>query len=244
MFIGPQLITDQLVFSLDAANTKSYPGSGTTWKDLSGGGHDGTLEGGITWNSGNGGYWDLDGGNSSNDYIQIPYDSYWDSNVFGTATVATIMCWVKCDSLFDWACLIQKANTGGQYNRSEGISLWSRAGGAGEGKFQAVYGRGRENGDGGSTIISYEIPDLTKWYHVAATIDGSNVKLYVNGTLEATSAQLSSVTANTGTNGPVIGRRNGGGTHDGQISNVQLYTKALSASEILHNYNALKSRFI
>jgi hypothetical protein len=238
MFIGPQLVTDQLVFSLDAANTKSYPGSGTTWKDLSGGGHDGTLEGGITWDSENGGYWDLDG---SDDHLQIPYDSYWDNNVFGTATVATIMCWTKCDNFFNYSCLIQKANTGGEYNRSEGISLWSRTG---PDRFQAVYGRGKDNDDGGHRIISYEVTDLTKWYHVAATIDGSDVKLYIDGALEATGTQPDTVSPNTGTNGPRIGKRQGGGNYDGQISNVQLYTKALSASEILHNYNALKSRFI
>ncbi len=61
-FRGPNIVTDGLVLALDAASPRSYPGSGTTWKDLSGGNYDFTLDGsGITHNSA--GYFDLaDGG--------------------------------------------------------------------------------------------------------------------------------------------------------------------------------------
>lgn len=60
---GPNIIQNGLVFALDAANKKSYPGSGTTWKDLSGNGNDGTLTNGPTFDSGNGGSIVLDGTN-------------------------------------------------------------------------------------------------------------------------------------------------------------------------------------
>ena len=58
---GPNIITDGLVLHLDAANTNSYPGSGTTWTDISGEGHNGTLDNGPTFSSGNMGYISLDG---------------------------------------------------------------------------------------------------------------------------------------------------------------------------------------
>ena len=63
---GPNITTDGLVLHLDAANTNSYPGSGTTWTDISGKGHNGTLDNGPTFSSDNKGCIVLDG---TNDYI-------------------------------------------------------------------------------------------------------------------------------------------------------------------------------
>jgi hypothetical protein len=54
---------------LDAGNSASYPGSGSTWTDLSGNGNNGTLVNGVTYSSSNGGLFDFDG---VNDYISIP----------------------------------------------------------------------------------------------------------------------------------------------------------------------------
>jgi hypothetical protein len=62
---GPHLVTDGLVLALDAASPKSYPGTGTTWSDLSGNNNDFTLDGsGITWNSS--GYFSLANGGMTN----------------------------------------------------------------------------------------------------------------------------------------------------------------------------------
>jgi len=66
---GPQIVTDGLVLYLDAANNKSYPGSGTTWYDLSGNENHGTLVNGPTYSSENCGSLVFDG---VNDYITIP----------------------------------------------------------------------------------------------------------------------------------------------------------------------------
>ena len=60
---SPKIVTDGLVLCLDAANAKSYPGSGTTWYDLSGNGNHGTLVNGVTYNSQNGGVFEFDGVN-------------------------------------------------------------------------------------------------------------------------------------------------------------------------------------
>jgi hypothetical protein len=66
---NPKIVTDGLVLCLDAANTKSYPGSGTTWTDLTGNGYNGTLVNGASYNSVYGGVIALDG---VNDYIDVP----------------------------------------------------------------------------------------------------------------------------------------------------------------------------
>ena len=63
---GASIVRNGLVLYLDAANPKSYPGSGTTWKDLSGNGNNGTLVNGPTFNSANGGSIVFDG---TNDYV-------------------------------------------------------------------------------------------------------------------------------------------------------------------------------
>jgi hypothetical protein len=69
MFVGPNIVTDGLVLALDAGSKKSYAGSGTTWKDLSGNGNNGTLVNGPTFNSANGGSIVFDG---VDDYVLLP----------------------------------------------------------------------------------------------------------------------------------------------------------------------------
>jgi hypothetical protein len=65
---GPKIVTDGLVLCLDAANRKSYPGTGTAWNDLSGNGNNGTLVNGPTFSSANGGNLSFDG---TNDYTEV-----------------------------------------------------------------------------------------------------------------------------------------------------------------------------
>ena len=63
LFHSPSIVTNGLVLCLDAANRKSYPGSGTTWTDLSGNGRNGTLFNTPTFSSANGGFLGFDGSN-------------------------------------------------------------------------------------------------------------------------------------------------------------------------------------
>ena len=65
---SPKIITNGLVLSLDAANNKSYPRSGTTWTDLSGNSNTGTLTNGPSFNDGNQGSIVFDG---INDYASL-----------------------------------------------------------------------------------------------------------------------------------------------------------------------------
>jgi hypothetical protein len=71
------------------------------------------------------------------------------------------------------------------------------------------------------------------WYHIVWTTDESENSLYLNGSFVESSVAFSN---NIGWSDSFFGS-------PGSLSNVQLYTRALSASEILGNYNAMKSRF-
>jgi len=85
---NPRIVTDGLVFCLDAGNTKSYPGSGTAWTDLSGNSNTGTLTNGPTYSSVNGGSIVFDG-------VDDRVDS---STAIGTLSQYTISYWAKRDA--------------------------------------------------------------------------------------------------------------------------------------------------
>ena len=68
---SPKIVTNGLVLCLDAGNTKSYPGSGTAWTDLSGRGNNGTLTNGPTYSSTNGGSVVFD---AVDDYVTVPHN--------------------------------------------------------------------------------------------------------------------------------------------------------------------------
>ena len=89
---SPRIVTDSLVLCLDAANTKSYGGSGTTWTDLSGNGNDFTLVNGVGYDSGNNGSLSFDG---SNDYATRAHDSNNElaSTALNFSTALTISVW-------------------------------------------------------------------------------------------------------------------------------------------------------
>jgi|9_EtaG_2_1085328.scaffolds.fasta_scaffold07313_5 hypothetical protein len=98
-YAGPNVIEDGLVFAIDAGNTKSYPGSGTTWSDISGQGNNGTLTNGPTYSSADGGYFTFDG---TDDYVQ-----------FTSTSVQTICFWGRLSSGFpDLAALVAKTASG------------------------------------------------------------------------------------------------------------------------------------
>ena len=87
---GPNIVTNGLVLSLDAANPKSYVSGSTTWNDISRGGNNGTLINGPTFNSANGGSIVFDG---VNDFISLsgPYSltkNYTLRFIFKTNTIS------------------------------------------------------------------------------------------------------------------------------------------------------------
>jgi hypothetical protein len=214
-YANGKIVTDGLVLCLNAADTNSYPGSGTTWYDVSGNNNHGTLTNGPTFNSSNGGSFTFD---AINDYVDVK--SF--ANIL-SSTSYTKIAWFYINAYY--YNIISGGDSGAH-------AFWL----AGTNKLNAGH-----NGSW-STVVSTTSLALNTWYCGAVTFDTTNGwKLYVNGNQEATSA---STTTFTGTGGIYIGSYNAASNlFNGRIATALVYNKVLSAAEILQNYNAQKSRF-
>ena len=224
---SPKIMTDGLVLCLDAGNTKSYPGSGTTWTDLSGQGINVTLVNGVGYNSSNGGSLTFDG---SNDYVNCGNSSVF--NQSGGKSF-TITCW----ALFNSAPAVHnpifnKAATNGTWeytlglNSSRGVSWLTSSNGTN----WVVRGVG-------------ETISLSTWYYYSVGYDFTNQVSFasINGKTIFTSSQTGIY---NGSRAFEIGRHNDPTTTmNGRISNLNFYNRALTASEIQQNFNALRGRF-
>ena len=221
---SPKTVTDGLVFAVDAANKKSYPGSGTTWSDLAGS-NDGTLTNGPTYDSGNGGSIVLDG---SNDYIDTSFNA---TSYFPL----TICAWVNIDDTSGTQIIVdQSTGTVGLGFRTNSAAIDSFWRNGSVLNFKPI-------------ISSYS---ADSWIYVCVVYDTNSMVGYMNGAVQNSygSADISLTEANRGidnTNNMDIGKVNDGTQNyiDAKIAQVKIYNKALSSTEVTQNYNALKSRF-
>ena len=229
---NPRAVTDGLVLALDAGNTKSYPGSGTSWSDLSGKSNNGTLTNGPTYSSDDGGYLDFDG---TNDYIN--FGSRQDAN-FGTGDFA-VECWFYDNGSPAYASLVVNGQSGGNDNTAFQFGRGGNAGGEGHTN-RIEFTRGTSSGSF-CIFDSVNTVQLNTWTYVAATRIGTTVKLYTNA-VEVDSMTDSGSYSNTALR---VGINRGGITYwSGRISNVRIYKgKGLTAAEVAQNYNALKRRY-
>jgi hypothetical protein len=225
MYTGPNIVTDGLVLALDAANTKSYISGSTTWNDLSGNGNSGTLTNGPTFSSANNGSIVFDG---SNDYIECGNPSSL-ASIAGT-TNATVSGWINFSAY--------SGSSGQPYSvvTNHGSRVWLVENPSG-------YLRYRITAGGSDVWVSdTSIHLLNTWYYFVGTYDGVNMKIYMNGILKNTQAQTGVLgAANTTVR---IGSYFNNNYHfSGSVSEFKVYNRALSASEVLQNYNGQKSRY-
>ena len=220
---SPRIVTDNLVLCLDAGNTKSYPGSGTTWSDLSGNGNNGTLVNGVGYNSGNLGSLTFDG---VHDYVSLG------TSLTNNFINITVSCWVYVVNDTGRQDIVTKYPFGNgwllYYNNTSN-------------KFGVD---GREDGSLYINLTSTNTFSINNWYHIVFTKQASNWKLYVNSQLENDTI-IGSGTISFNNNGILaIGAlpvNNDYGKN--RVAQVQIYNKALTASEIQQNFNALRGRF-
>lgn len=223
---SPRIITDGLVLYLDAANTKSYPGSGTTWTDLSGNGNNGTLINGPTFDNGNNGSIVFDG---VNDFVTT--GNQLDPIAYGLFADATSFWSVSSWFLPDTANTANGAITG-------------KGGGTGGLATYVVYESGTSLNVRlrGGTILTITSALTSTWNEVVITWDGTAAKAYLNGSyvndivVGVAAKQL---------NNFVIGATGSGVNtfYKGNVADTKVYNRALTSNEILQNYNATKGRF-
>ena len=218
MYVGPDIVTDGLVFAVDAGSTRSYAGSGTTAYNLVAN-NDVSLINGLGWQSGNGGYFSSDG---TDDGMTTPDATNLDLVDF------TLEGWVWWDQHKNYGSFLVKG-PGGQghlYNYSFFGYAANVSFGFGDGSnYRAIY---------------ISPPAINEWHHIVGTYDGSTLKFYLNSTL----ATSTSITATPNQNNDALQILQSQYSIDGRIGCAKVYNKALTAAEVLQNYNAQKNRFI
>jgi hypothetical protein len=215
----PNIVTSGLVLNLDAAYTPSYPKNGTTWKDLSGNGNNGTLTNGPTYSSTDGGSLVFDGTSS---YVRVDSTILQDSG-------GTINVWCKPTALPVVTGYI--VSTVGTNSDRFYISHYL------DGNF--TMGRGNP-----FVGFSPGIKPLNVWYNLTMTWTSTSVSAYFNGVQVGVTT---SYTASGTTSNFAIGGYSspfGSQLFTGNISNVQIYNRALSSTEVLQNYYAGFQRLI
>jgi len=228
---NPAIVTDGLVLCLDAANKRSYPGTGTVWTDLKGG-NNGTLTNGPTFSGANGGSIVFDG---SDDRVEIP-----DSDLFSfVGSAFSLSVWLKTSSTISSSKgFICKGNT-----------LY-----AGEYVFHSyssqIAFRLTDNSTGAYRGVAKDPAiDQGVWTNFVAVSDGtqeiSGMSIYKNGVLLSVSdSSAGSFTGVQNTSTPLkIGARSNSEVFDGSIGMSLIYNRALTADEIRRNYLSTKERY-
>lgn len=245
---GPRVVTDGLVLYLDAANTKSYPETGTTWGDISRNRNNGTLTNGPTFDSGNGGSIVFDG---VDDYVG--FGDIYDEVIAGTNKQFTISCAIYPTSTTGNQLVIGKYSDSATSENGREFSILLRDLGTGY-KIDVLFGANLNNYVNivrSDNTISINNPwIITVIYDDTQATSLAKVNIYINGVLSGKTH------ANVGTFGPIASGpaqfalgasvSSAGATayrFPGRIYSTLLYNRLLSSTEILQNYNATKSRF-
>lgn len=222
-YLNKRIVTGGLVLHLDAGNSLSYPGSGTTWFDLSGNGNNGTLTNGPTFDAANGGSVVFDG---VNDYVICSSSITYPSNNL-TAEV-----WAYTDVTED---SITFSHYNAQQNR--GWLLFFKSDGT-------VAVDGRES----STYRSVPSTGFTytpgAWVHMVFTQQLGTWSIYANGIFR-NSANFNNVNLSNSLR-PTVGAASGNQTIsllDGGVAIARIYNRALTAAEINQNFQATRGRF-
>ena len=218
---GASVVTSGLVLHLDAGNSSSYGGTGTTWSDLSSSGNDGTLTNmdATNYSSSDGGYFTFDG---NNEYVDVSGSE--------TLTAATFLAWcykngnqANGDALIfsrtgdETGMVFRKNQVGYEWNGARNTWSWENS----------LY------------TPNYE------WIMMAVTVTSTSAIAYLfrdTGTTSSTNSVSHSSTTmsaiNVGRDSALAGRY-----FAGRISVAMIYDRALSSTELTQNFDALKGRY-
>ena len=225
------IVQNGLVLNLDAGVSDSYPGSGTTWTDLSGQGNNGTLQNNPTFDSGNGGNFSFDG---TNDYVNLG-----DILDAGSGDY-TFQVWTRLTSTNSENKMIMDKRDA--INR---ILLYSTST---TGFISAAIGDGSQIFSAGDNINHRD----GVWRNHAFTVNRSDnlLKLYRDG-INISNTDITGLGTQNNSVDLVLGAGynssspslNSSYYWHGNISSNQIYNRALTQQEIQQNFNATRGRF-
>lgn len=228
MYFSPRIVTSGLVLALDAADKNSYRGTGTTWYDLSGYNRHATLINTPTFSLNNSGVFNFN--DTSFQYATVPnigsltrfsIESWARTNKSLTGKVTTIVT-NQYDLVSNLNYSLGTNNSPSSYNMTFGF-------------FNGAW----------RNVTGFSMA-LNTWYHLIGTYDGSTVNLYVNGKFNTSLNYVG--TAASGGEIRIARRWDdvanvSSNFFSGDISQVKIYNRALNSTEVLQNYNAIKTRF-
>jgi hypothetical protein len=224
---GPRIVTSGLVLALDAADRKSYSGSGSSWDDLSGNSRTATLFNAPTYSSTNGGNLNFD--DTIFEYGTVP-------NI-GSLTSFSVEAWARTNKSLTGKATAIVAN---QYDGANlNFSLGTNNAPSSYNITFGFYNGAWRNTTGFSMT-------LDTWYHLVGTYNGSTIILYANGVLSTQTNY-----AGTATSGGEIRIARRWDEVDNLASNffsgdvpvVRIYNRALSATEVTQNFKVNRGRF-
>ena len=220
---GPSIITSGLALYLDASNPTSYPGSGTTWYDLSGNGNHAAAQGAPTYTTTNGGGFTFNGASDWFDTAPNLRESY-------VGTGLSVSVWARATG---FAAIVHNFVERGNWSNSDGYGLYCHS-------FNRIMGPRYFNAAGTTSLTT------STNYFVTFTIDPSgNAKVFLNGMQEGSTATGVAVPSSSGVS-PLIARGYDSGYYFpwfGDIYEVHIYGRGLSDAEVLSNFNSTKTRF-
>lgn len=218
----PDIVRNGLVLNLDAGEPSSYPGSGTTWTDLSSNNMSGELVNSPTYNSSNGGFFQF----VTDDYARIQNNTALDTQT------PTVEVWVKTNATNQNGFWFEKGTVNTQY------SLFQEG--------TVIQWRMNIGGITNLSTTTATYMNTTSWYQVVGTYTSGTRRLYINGVLVNSDAQTGTIATDSG--GMSIGVYGGyagarGYYYNGNLAVCRVYNRALTSAEIYQNYLALKGRF-
>ncbi len=224
--VSLQVATDGLL-----AYWKADESSGMIARDFTGS-HDGTLMNGPVWQPSGGkigGAMEFDG---VDDYVEIGT-----IDIIGGAGL-TLALWFKADDLFSsYARLISKA----MGSTTDEEHYWM----LGTGESDGTGLRFRLKAGGSTTLLKTSAGQIAPgtWYHIAATYDGNQMRLFKNGVQVASTNKSGAVDTNSNVWAAIGNQPAAAGNwpFDGVIDEVRVYNRALSTAEIAAIANVLTS---
>jgi hypothetical protein len=229
---GASIVKNGLVLHLDAANPKSYVGSGTSWTDISGNGNNGTLVNGVGYSVDNKGSLIFDG---VDDYGYVD-----ESNTNKPLDAITV-----CSFVYPVLPSYNNVRLIGDWHQTTSHDRWILFA---NGSSITWYMRTSATGEAGTPGWGI-VPN--RWVSLVGRYDGSNQDFFINGDFFSRRPNVTGLMRSGDGNRPIrfgqqgayFGTSPAGNSFNGNISNIQLYNRALTAAEIKQNFEATRSRY-